>query len=104
MHVLAGHRLSQPLWWVGFSIWGVSFGVLDTTRTTLMSLRVSEKHQAKLQGVMQICYLVGQSLGLFVWGNYIFNPEAKGLAAGKGFLFSAGLLSLTLCVYALLLC
>jgi len=81
--------MHQPVWWLGFEVAGISYGLLDTSRTTVVSMRVPDEHQAKLQGVMQMCYAAGTSVGLVIWSNGIYDANATGLAAGLGFLASA---------------
>lgn len=91
--------VAQILWWAGYSFLGVSYGMLDTCRTTLISMRIKEKYQAKVQGMMQLTYLFGQSVGTLIWGNYLFKPTATGFAAGMSFFVSSALFGLGFFIY-----
>jgi hypothetical protein len=52
---------------------------------------------------MQLCYLAGQALGMFVWGRFIFRPGGEGVTAGLGFQVSAGVLVIVVVWYAWLM-
>jgi len=81
--------MHQPVWWLGFEVANISFAFLDTSRATIVSLRVPDEHQAKVQGALQICYAGGCSLGLFLWSHFLYDADAVGIQSGLGFAVSA---------------
>lgn len=100
---IADRNLAQIAWWSAFLVLGVSYGIFDTCRTTLVSMRVKEENQAKVQGVMLTFYLLGQAVGQLIWGHYVYDPNAKGIFQGSSFLLSSAVCAVVLCMYAVIM-
>jgi MFS family permease len=87
------------VWWFGFCVVGISLGLITTTSPTIISVRVNDHDQAKLQAVLVVCNNIGTAVGAGIWANYFFKAGVEGLSGGLPFLASAGVLLLALALY-----
>jgi MFS family permease len=95
----SNHFLMSAVWWSGFVVVGICFGLTQPASSAILSARVGEENQAKVQAVMGVVVNIGTAVGGFIWGSVIFNAKDRGLKAGLPFLVTAAVVALALVIY-----
>jgi len=78
----------RSCYWGGWSLLGISFGLLEPATALILSTYVDKQSLGKVFSVKEFTTNIGTGLGTYVWTNYIFAPS-PGWFPGLGFFVSS---------------
>ena len=91
----------SPTWfWVGWETIGVGFGIITSKQLAIVSVRVRNADQGKVMSFYLVVVSLGVAAGVGVWSTVLYDADALGLKSGRPFLWSAGLLIVSILIFA----